>query len=211
MAKVRLKLSDESGASVEEIDGNFTVDDAPLLKQYLEQMKRVRDAALVVKGVPFITNMTWSAGGPMKFTAGEFSNGDLYELLHVLRPLILESEVASFHKTLALLGHRFKNKTYALHQKAVRRLFEEGELSMYMQLSVNGQKLFDQSLLHTWLNGTQYHTDAGKAAAWTKLESALTSENARAIVISQLHSRVKALFILEHDVRLIVEKCADDA
>ncbi len=80
---------------------------------------------------------------------------------------------------------------------------------MYMQLAFNEQKLLDDFLLHIWLNGTQYHTDQEKAEVWTKLETGLTSENARAIVISQLHSRVRALFMLLHDVELVIRAAND--
>ncbi len=85
-------------------------------------------------------------------------------------------------------------------------MFEDGELKSYMQISIDGQPLFDGSLLRMWLNGTQYHTDAEKAAAWKELEGSLKTENARALVMNQLHSRVKALFLLEHIVGLILEK-----
>ncbi len=202
MKKVSFTLIGENGLLAEVVEAEFSDDDIVTLGEYMAQMGRVREAALIRRGMPFITNMEWNAGASMQFTCAEYSNGELYELLHVLRPLILESEAASFQKTLGLLGRRFQNRTYASHQKAVRRIFEDGELSLYMQVSVGGQKLLDQSMLHTWLNGTQYHTDAEKAADWKKLEASLTTENARAIVISQLHSRVKALFILEHEVGL---------
>lgn len=77
---------------------------------------------------------------------------------------------------------------------------------MYMQFSIGSQKLVDNSLLWNWLNGTQYHTDKEKADAWARLEASLTADNARALVISQLHSRVKALFMLLHDVELVIWK-----
>jgi hypothetical protein len=202
MKTVRLKLTGEDGSGAD-VEGTFSDDDLKLLQMYRAHMARVLEAGLIVRGMPFITNMNWEAGSKMKFTCPAFTNGELYELLHVLRPVVLESEIASFHKVMALLGRTFKDKTFAGHQKYIRHLFDDGELSMYMQFSVNNQKLLDDFLLRVWLNGTQYHTDQEKAEAWSKLEAALTAENARAIVISQLHSRVKALFMLLHDVELI--------
>ena len=98
------------------------------------------------------------------------------------------------------------SREFGAHVKALRNLFENGELSSYMQISVGGQPLFDGSLLRMWLNGTQYHTDKEKAAAWSKLEGSLETENARALVMNQLHSRVKALFLLEHVVNLVLSK-----
>lgn len=204
MKTVQLKLRTEDDTVAAAIEGTFGATDLALLEQYKGQMQRVREATLVARGMPSITNISWNAGTPMTFTCPEYSNAELFELLHVIRPVILESEAASFQKVLALLGRAFRDKTYAAHQKALRRIFEDGELSMYMQVSVGGQPLFDDSLLKTWLNGTQYHTDAEKALAWSKLESSLTAPNARAIAITQLQSRVKALFLLEHEVSLVL-------
>lgn len=204
MKTVRLKLADEDGSPLGEIEGAFSDDDLRLLQIYRGHMARVREAGLITRGMPFISNIAWQAGSMMKFACPPFENGELYELLHVLRPVILESEAASFKNVMSLLGHAFKDKMFAGHQKYARRIFEDGELSMYMQFTFNDLKLLDNFLLRIWLNGTQYHTDQEKAEVWAKLETGLTTENARAIVISQLHSRVKGLFILLRDVDLII-------
>lgn len=204
MKTVRLSLRNEDDSVAADVEGTFSEEDLSLLRQYARHMERVRATALIQRGMPFISNIEWHVGAPVTFTCPEYTNPELHELLHVLRPLILESEQASFHKVVGLLGRRFQDKTFAAQQKYFRRMFEDGELSMFMQVSLGGQPLLDDSLLRMWLNGTQYHTDADKAAAWEKLEAALTTDNARAIVISQLHSRAKALFLLEHTVNLIV-------
>lgn len=203
LQNISLSLRNEEGHVVSIVEGAFSPDDLQMLNQYLVSMSRLRETALVKRGIPMISNMNWSSGNAMSFKCDEYSNAELYELLHVSRHLILESEPASFHKTLALLGRKFKDKTFASHQKYIRKMFEDGELSMYMQISIGGQNLLDESLLKTWLNGTQYHADTEKAAAWEQLESSLTTENARAIVSTQLHSRVKAMALLEHDVKLV--------
>jgi hypothetical protein len=204
MKTVRLKLRTKDDSVVAEIEGTFSPADLALLEQYAQHLQRVRDTTLLTRGMPSITNMSWNAGVPMTFACAQYSNAELYELLHVLRPVILESEAASFHKIQRLLGRAFRNKDYASHQKAIRRIFEDGELSLYMQVSIGGQPLLDDSLLKIWLNGTQYHTDAEKAAAWSSLEASLTTQNARAVVITQLQSRVKALMLLQHEVGFVL-------
>jgi len=142
----------------------------------------------------------------MTFTCQPYTNAELYELLHVLRPVMLAEERASFERTLGLLGRRFKDKTFAQHQRSLKHIFEEGELSNYMQISVGDQKLLHNSVLRLWLNGTQYHTDQEKKDAWEKLEKSLNEDNARALAIELVHSRVKALFLLNHIVDLVLSK-----
>jgi hypothetical protein len=168
-------------------------------------MARVRGTALLKRGLPKITKMKWSCAG-MEFSCEPYTDSELFELLHVLRHVILSKETTSFEKVLALLGRRFKSREFGDHVKALRKLFKNGELSSYMKISFGGQSLFASSLLRMWLNGTQYHTDEKKAAAWAKLEWSLEAENARALVMNQLHSRVNALFLLEHIVNLVLSK-----
>ncbi len=205
MNSISLTLRDAEDNVVATISGNFSSDDIALLQRFVDAMARVRNTALLQRGLPAITNFHWSATG-MSFSCQPYTDSELFELLHVLRHVILSQEATSFEKVAALLGRCFKNREFSDHLKALRNLFENGELSSYMQISVGGQPLFDGSLLRMWLNGTQYHTDEEKAAAWAELEGSLEAENARALVMNQLHSRVKALFLLEHVVNLVISK-----
>jgi hypothetical protein len=88
--------------------------------------------------------------------------------------------------------------------KPIRKMFKDGELGSYMQLYLGARPFFDKSTLDLWLNAEQYHTDEDKAEAWADFERSLTTENARALVMAQLHSKVKALLHLEHIVGLVL-------
>ena len=197
MNTAKLTLRDAEDNVVAKVTGNFSDDDFTLLQKYAAAMARVRGTELLRQGLP-----------GMEFSCGPYTDAQLFELLHVLRHVILSQEPASFEKVTALLGRRFSDRAFGEHLKALRNLFENGELSSYMQVSVGGQPLFDGSLLRMWLNGTQYHTDAEKAEAWAKLEGTLNTENARALVMNQLHGRVKALFLLEQVAHLVLTKRA---
>ena len=205
MNTITLTLRDSDGNVAATIGGTISADDVALLRRFMGAVARIRATSLLQRGLPAITNLNWSGAG-MEFSCEPYTDLELFELLHVLRHVILSEEAASFEKVAALLGRRFPSREFGDHIKALRHLFENGELSFYMQISVGGQPLFDGSLLRMWLNGTQYHTDEEKAVAWSKLEGSLESENARALVMNQLHSRVKALFLLEHVVDLILSK-----
>jgi hypothetical protein len=182
MKQIQLSLNDEVGQLVERITATFELGDLVLFRTFVELMSRVRTCTLLQRGMPAIGNIKWESGSNMTLTSGPYSDAELHELLHVLRPVILQTEASSFHNVAALLGRRFSNKNFGAHLKTLRAVFEHGELSMYMQISVGGQPLFDKSLLRLWLNGEQYHTDAEKAAAWHAIERTLNTENARALV-----------------------------
>lgn len=153
-----------------------------------------------------MTNIDWKAGEGMKWTCPPYENGELHELLHVLRPLVLSREITSFERITGMLGKKFNSEKFRGHLKLQRTIFEDGELKLYMQISLNDQPLLDDATLKLWLNGEQYHTDEEKAATWKEIEKALTVENTRALVITQLQAKVKVLFSVQYIVNLIIEK-----
>ena len=205
MKTIKLSLRGENDDVVSNVVGEFSEDELSLLRSYRECMPRVRTSTLLERGMPAITNMSLNNETGMTFTCAPYTNPELYELLHVLRPITLESESASFYKVSALLTRRFADRSFSDYVKTLRRVYDHGELSLFMQVTLNNQPLLDRSLLHTYLNGTQYHTDAEKVVVWAKIERALTVENARALVMNQLQSKVKSLFNLEYLCSLVLQ------
>lgn len=204
MKRIRLVAKDLEGKPIEPMDGEFYSGDFAILNRFIEFMSRVRTTALLQRGMPAISNIDVRPESGLTLTCFPYTNAELHELLHVLRPVILKNEPASFHNVSALLGRRFKNRKLASYIKLQRRVFEDGELSLYMQITVGDQPLFDESLLRLWLNAEQYHSDPDKSEDWRNLEKSLRTESARALIISQLQGKVTALFNLEHVVALIV-------
>lgn len=205
MASVKYSLRDDTGATLRVIEGSFEKSDELLLRNFVAAMGRVRATELLRRGLPAITGMKLGESG-LVFTCTSYGNSELYELLHVLRPVMLSDEATSFEKIAGLLKRRFADRVFSDLLKRLRRMFEHGELSLYLQFGVGSQPLFHRSTLDTWLNGVQYHTDAEKAEAWAALENVLQLENSRALVMNQLHSRVKALMMLESVAATILDQ-----
>jgi hypothetical protein len=206
MLEVRLGFQTEVDGPVEAVPGAFDESDIDLLRRFSAFVDRVHETKLLQRGMPAITNIDWKAGEGMRWTCPPYENGELHELLHVLRPLILSKEVTSFERIAGMLGKKFDSEKFRGHLKLQRTIFEDGELKLYMQISLNDQPLLDDSTLKLWLNGEQYHTDEEKAATWKEIEKALTVENTRALVITQLQSKIQALFNLQYIINLIIGK-----
>lgn len=206
MLAVRLSLRAEVNDPAEVVSGTFENSEVALLRKFSGFIDRVRETTLLQRGMPAITNITWKEGEEMKWTCLPYENAELHELLHVLRPLILSREPTSFERITGMLGKKFDSDKFRSHLKLQRTVFEDGELKLFMQISLNDTPLLDDSTLKLWLNGEQYHTDEEKAASWKELEAALTIENTRALVITQLQAKVKALFNVQYIVNLILGK-----
>lgn len=203
--EVSLNLETENSTEVEKVNGTFVESEINLLRRFIGFVDRVRETKLLQNGIPAITNKNWHPDTGMIWTCQSYENNELYELLHVLRPLILSKEATSYERIAGLFGKKFKSENFRAYLKRQRTIYEDGELILYMQIRLNDQPLLAGSTLKLWLNGEQYHSDQEKADAWKKIERMLTSENARALIINQLQAKVKALFYLQYIAKLILE------
>jgi hypothetical protein len=198
LVPLQLPISEEPGVSLT-IAGDFSPEELDTLAQFVKSMRRIRACALLSRGMGGFGGMKFDKTGiEFRSSSSPCTDGELSELLHVLRPVTLENERASFKNTTTLLGRRLRGEELAQFLNINKRIFRDGEMSLYMQVTIGTQKLFSESLLNIWLNGTQYHTDEDKAQAWSKLETSLGEPNAKAIVLSQLHSKVMALMNIDY-------------
>lgn len=174
-----------------------------ILESFIEYLDRLKEAAIYRRGIPGIERMVWE-NGEQKIIGDPYTNSELYELLHLLRPLILHNEPASFSSVRAILGRCFRDKALAAELKEIQYIFDHGQLAQFMQIQIGKQKLFDETLLRTWLNGTQYHTDIEKAASWRDFKRSLSDESTRVLLINQLRDKVNALMLIAQIVRAVV-------
>jgi hypothetical protein len=198
MKRISLHLPAAEDSSVlVTVVGDFATDELTTLRQFTKLMERVRLCALLTRGMSGLSGLTFDKSG-LTVRAASCTDGELHELLHVMRPVTLEQERASFKNVTSLLGRRTRSEELSQFLKVNKRVFRDGEMSLYMQISIGTQKLFADSFLNTWLNGTQYHSDDEKALTWSRLEALLGQPNAKALVLSQLHSKVKALMNVDY-------------
>ena len=141
----------------------------------------------------------------LKLIANPVKDSVISQLLHLLRPIVLHQEVASFNNINSLLSKKFKNSGFRAKLKHIRQVFEKGELSLYMSISVNNVSIFDDEKLKLWLNGEEYHQDIDKSEKWKEFVALINTENTHAYVMNQLHGKVLGAIKLEELVDLIID------
>lgn len=208
MPLIKLQELGEDGTILDTFSGEISESDLKLFNKYSDHLNRLTASTLVRRGVPGIDGIKWEQG-QLFISGGSYTNPELYELLHLLRPLILHKESASFASIRSALNRCFQNKRLSLHMKSLQHAFDHGQLASYMQVTIGEQKIFNDSLLRMWLNGTQYHTEEAKAAAWLAFEDDLKTENTRVIVMNQLKDKIYALLELGHIVKQILRNDVD--
>ncbi len=211
MKKVHLELAGEDDkVDIVDVLASFMEDEIELIRQYSTQTARVRTCTLLKRGMTGFQGLTIDHNG-LSIQAGTCSLPELYELLHVLRPITLQKERASFAKIVKVLDDRLREPQILTFLQVNQHAFKHGQMSLFFQIKIADRPLFDESLLRTWLNGTQYHTDANKAADWAALEATLGEPNAQAVVMSQLHAKVVAILNIDYIAKQVLTAPEHDA
>jgi hypothetical protein len=204
MKTIHLELPSDGNEKLSiDISTDFTDDELKLIGQYSELTQRIRDCTLLQRGMSGFQGISFDQAG-LSIRAGTCSKPELHELLHVLRPVTLERESASFSRVIEILLRRLANDDTQQFLKLNQHAFQHGEMSLYFQITIGEKPLFHESLLRTWLNGTQYHTDKNKAADWAALEATLGEPSAQAIVMSQLRSKVVAVLNIDYVIKQVI-------
>lgn len=182
---------------------DFSAVELETLNQYTDLTQRVRDSTILQRGMGGFEGLSFDQAG-LTIRSGTCSKPELHELLHVLRPVTLERERASFSIVSDLLLVRLLDESVNQFIRINQHAFQHGEMSLFFQVTVGEKQLFHESLLRIWLNGTQYHTDKNKAADWAALEATLGEPSAQAVVMSQLRSKVVAILNIDYLVRQVL-------
>jgi hypothetical protein len=101
------------------VSGDFTDADVATIEQYVAGMTRLRDTAFLRRGLPGITRIRFPDNG-LTLECAPYDDSELHALLHVLRPLILMRERASFDRVASLIGRRFRSRD----SRITSRIFE---------------------------------------------------------------------------------------
>ena len=145
----------------------------------------------------------------MTFDILDFEYSHLCEFLHLVRPIFLSEEPASFEKIQAIFGKKSKKTLLAKHLKYLRETYQNGDYKPRFQMSIDNIPLFDNKTVQLWLNGIEYHQDTEKAKKVEELQKGLTEKSIQGIFVSQLSGRIRATFMLAELANLIVNnsKC----
>src|SRR5882672_4824447 len=135
MKLVPLQLSEDSSIS-HTTAGDFSAEELDTLAQYVNFMSRIRACALLSRGMGGFGGMKLDNTGITIRSSSSCTDSELSELLHVMRPVTLENERASFKNITTLLGRRLGGEELAQFLKINKRIFRDGEMSLYMQVTV---------------------------------------------------------------------------
>ena len=229
MAKATLQVTTGDQSSEELIDLTFNQDEMELLEMFKENFICLRESCLVENDkLPVIKQINFSEEKGLEFVFSTFNYRDIYEVLMLLRPFILQEEPASFTKVCSIFGKQSKRTLLAKVLKSIRHQYEKGDYQLDIHLDIKDVSLFNEealekwlnfeveefpqdiksiSLFHEetlkiWLNGKIYHQDMDKRKLVKQIEKSFGEDTTRRIFVSQLSGKIKAIYKLSLLVNL---------
>ncbi|HCE1302229.1 TPA: hypothetical protein NGR01_004718, partial [Vibrio parahaemolyticus] len=129
--------------------------------------------------------------------------------LHLSRPFILQKEPWSYNSVSGILGRVFSHHSEVKRElKGLRKIYSDGALSYYFDISIQEKSIFDESRFLSWLNSYQYHRDQDKSVLYDELKSSFSENGAHHIMLIRLHGKLQAIEQLTHLCKVIIKSSA---
>jgi hypothetical protein len=179
-----------------------------------ELLKRARDYAAALKQEDLMERGIWNTKLTIRWEQGQAlsasgtmpSDEDVIVVLHRLRPLVLEGEPTYFHRMVNLIGRRADSPEMRARLDVLKRLFAGGEFQALLTIKVDGKTVNSDEMLKVYLNAFEYHRDVDKQAEIARLHEILPSEATRAIFVSLIVEKLKAVRGLEILIDVLDDK-----
>lgn len=225
MKKVFCVVAKNDNTCLEElVDLTFDDNDLVLFTLFTENFNRLKTSRMIENDkIPVLEKISASSEQYLEIVFSDFEYQDVYELLHLLRPFILDKEPASFKKIYSIFEKKAEKTPLTSVLESIKNQYDKGDYQPYFQLThieysfpddneikdlsdeeiidlmfeLESQEssinLFDNTTLLKWLNGMEYHQDKEKQKNVKQLDKALGKKTMRGVFICQLAGKIRAI------------------
>jgi hypothetical protein len=129
------------------------------------------------------------------------------ELLHVLRPLILEKERTYYSRVTGILQRYIDHRLWRGFMKGFGRSFRADNSHRFFTVRVRNLVLNSEEALNLWLNGYEYHRDPDKRSRLALSVGDELTDESRALFVDILGAKVEAVLEMRDLVRWLEQGC----
>ena len=150
------------------------------------------------------------ANGSLRITNALPPVSQLRELLHVLRPLILQSERTFYNRATSILSKRIEHRLWRGLMRGYVRSFRADSSQQFFSVRVEGLMLNSEEALDLWLNGYEYHRDPEKRNRLAVSVGGEITDASLALFVDLLGAKVEAILEVRDLVRWLEHRPASD-
>jgi len=185
---------------------HFSGEDRQRLERYLEYSREL----LELKALQHLGSCSFSVGmsadGPTQTTTALPDWEHVIALLHRLRPFVLQGEATYFNNVVGILRRQIKQGHLKAVLDLIRSDYSGKRMQSLMVLSVGSIVVNSDATFMKWLNAYEYHRDDDKRREIEALEQALPTNILRAIFVSLLIDKTRAILNLRELAGLVTGK-----
>lgn len=187
------------------VDGQFTDDEWESLLAFRAESERLRRAEWIASGMSAPIHIEWSQGSPLTHsTPNRPSDAQVKEVLHGLRPFILQKDPHFFPRTLNILTGAIRHPWMRAQKRTALDRFVGADVRQLFQLTAGDLELTAPRAIDLWLNAFEYHRDPVKHAEFVKERGGEPNDLDLAVFRSMLVGKVDAIMGLANFITWFV-------
>jgi hypothetical protein len=177
--------------------GEISDEDWRLFTAFRDFAEELRSAEWVRQGLDSRYSIHSEAGrGLVADVPKRPSDTALRELLHLIRPFVLQNEETHFPKVSARLWKYLNHPHLQQLLAHWRAVFSGEEMRRYFKITAHQLDINNDRALALWLNAFEYHRDADKREEFLRLHGGPPDELTLTVFRDMLASKAEAVFWL---------------
>lgn len=186
-----MTFSEHAGASTEAVSVEIPADEWQLLLDFASYADQLETTEFLRVGITDHCEVI--VDGSIRVTKDLPPASQLRELLHTLRPLILQNEPTSYVRVVGILGRRIDHHLWRGFIKGYARSFRADASQEFFTVRIGNLVLNSEEALDLWLNGYEYHRDREKRNRLSASIGSEVTETSRALFVDLLGAKVEAI------------------
>lgn len=172
---------------------SFEDDEWETLESFLTYVDELNSTSIVKNGAIANIKLEINDNLDLTYQIEKSPTIEISELLHKVRPFILQDEPTYFHKVTNIIKRRIDDAIFRNSIDNLKKLFDGNEMSAVLKIELNNYNLIDQATLKKWLNSYEYHRDKDMRKEIENLNSATPIEFTKTIFFMLIIEKLKAI------------------
>lgn len=190
----------------ENIQVEFSDEEWDVLCRFTGFAEELLETTMIKEGVGVRYNLKWEVAQGMRDDSSLPPQSYVAEFIHRMRPFVVESEPTHFYKVCKILGCQIEHERVRKSLGRLHDLYSGKELQRYFKMTTSDIVVNSQATLDMWLNAFEYHRDKEKRQRLTVVHSIVPEDNARAMFVSMMYDRAKAVIEVARLIRAIEKR-----
>jgi len=196
MKKAAIEITGEKGTR--KLTAEFDDEEWGHMREFCDYCSELAQIRLFKKGGTVRFNVTLTRDGLQDNTVIP-SDEIICELLHELRPFVLEKEATHFYRICNTVARRFEDGQIRDSIAQMEKVYQSEQFRKQVKIEFNNTCIINSDkTLDAWLNGFEYHRNGDKRLLIAAINEILPMQPLKAVFLHMLIEKTTAIFTLRN-------------